>query len=1229
MVGTDVEDGRRGDRRGNQGGRAGALMATNPASGLAPYNRRMTVPASTLADPAAVVTAPVNADQADAGPGFVHLRLRSEYSVLDSIVRIDEAVAAAVDDGQPALALSDASNLFGWVKFYRKAAGQGVQPICAADVWVSNLENRERPHRLLLIAASNAGYRRLCELLSRGWLENEYKGRAELMPDWLVAGETDGLIALAGAVGGEVGQHLLAGNHARAVEAAQRLAAAFPDAFYLEVQRDGSHDAETCTRATARLAAELGLPLVATHPIQFLKADEFRAHEARVCIAEGEVLADPKRVRRFTGQQYFKTRAEMMALFADLPVALANTVEIARRCAVTLTLGKSQLPIYPTPGGMPIEDYLRQLAAEGLGKRLELLYPDPAERAQKQPEYDARLLRECDTIINMGFPGYFLIVADFIRWAKDNGVPVGPGRGSGAGSLVAYALGITDLDPLPYALLFERFLNPERVSMPDFDIDFCQDKRGQVIEYVRRKYGHDAVSQIATFGTMASKAVIRDAGRVLDMPYNFCDQLSKLIPIEQAKPLSLDKALKAEPILAERLENEEEVSELFALARPLEDLTRNIGMHAGGVLIAPGKLTDFCPLYKAPGTESVVSQYDKDDVEAVGLVKFDFLGLRNLTILDLAVDYVNVRRQQAGEAPLVLEELGFDDQAAYQILRDGNTVAIFQVESDGMKKLLRKLQPDRFEDIIAVLALYRPGPLGSGMVDDFILRKRGEQEIDYFHPNLKDCLEPTYGVIVYQEQVMQISQIIAGYTLGGADLLRRAMGKKKPEEMAKQRQIFMEGAGKLGQDPDLATQLFDLMEKFAEYGFNKSHTAAYAVVTYHTAWLKAHYPAEFMAATLSSDMDDTDKVQIFVRDAQANKVEVQLPDINESNYRFEPAGPRAIRYGLGGIKGLGQGAIENLIAAREQGGPFVDLFDFCERIDRRLINRRSIEALVRAGAFDRLDRDRARLLANVPQAMEAAEQRAREQEAGQGGLFGDDFMAGDDGKPQREWLPATPWDERQRLLEEKSALGYFLSGHLFDACRDEVRRFVKTRLGDLEKLVGKQFGGIPVTVAGIVSGLSTAMTRRGKMVRVVLDDGSGSEEIAVFSEAWDQYRHLLKEDQLVVVHGKLSKDDYSGGHRLSVERILDLGDARGEHARALQLTVGKAPDTAARLKALLEPFRVDGSQGGGCPVEIHYCGDNAAAVLRLGHEWSVKPDDALLAGLRGWLTEARVEMRYR
>ena len=636
-------------------------------------------------------------------PGFVHLRLRSEYSVLDSIVRLDEVVQAALDDGQPALALSDASNLFGWVKFYKQASTKGVQPICAADVWITNTENRDRPYRMLLIASNNAGYRRLCELLSQGWLENEYKGRAELKPEWLTADTTGGLIALSGAGPGEVGQFLLAGNHARAAAAAQHWAAAFPDAFYLEVQRDGTPEAESCTRAMARLAVELDLPLVATHPIQFLREEDFRAHEARVCIAEGEVLADPKRVRRFQPTQYFHTRAQMMELFADLPEALANSVEIARRCAVTIRLGNPQLPIYPTDG-VPIDDFLRQKAEEGLEQRLAKLYPDAAVRAQKRPDYDARLKREIDTIISMGFPGYFLIVADFIVWAKNNGVPVGPGRGSGAGSLVAFSLGITDLDPLPYALLFERFLNPERVSMPDFDIDFCQDNRGKVIDYVRRKYGFDAVSQIATFGTMASKAVIRDVGRVLDMPYNFCDQLSKLIPIEQAKPLSLDKALQAEPVLAERLANEEEVAELFELARPLEDMTRNIGMHAGGVLIAPGKLTDFCPLYQAPGTDSVVSQYDKDDVEGVGLVKFDFLGLRNLTIIDLAVRYVNERRAREGQEPLDLDQLGFEDQDAYQILRDGNTVAIFQVESDGMKKLLRKLQPDRFEDIIAACA---------------------------------------------------------------------------------------------------------------------------------------------------------------------------------------------------------------------------------------------------------------------------------------------------------------------------------------------------------------------------------------------------------------------------------------------------------------------------------------------------------------------------------------------
>ena len=1164
-------------------------------------------------------------------PGYVHLRLRSEYSISDSIVRIDDAMAAAAADQQPALALSDSANLFGWVKFYRAAIAKGIQPLCGLDCWVTNPDERDRPHRLLLLAADLDGYRNLCQLISRGWLENEYRGRAELHPDWLGADRTRGIIALSGAASGEVGQWLLAGNRLRAEEAALRLSGLFPGSFYLEVQRHGTPESESCTRESARLAVRLGLPLVATHPIQFIAVDDFRAHEARVCIADGEMLANPRRVRRFTPEQYFKSRAEMTDLFADLPEALANSVEIARRCSFSMKLGESRLPAFPTPDGMGVDDYLRRLSAQGLVARMAKLFPDPAVREARREEYEGRLRIECDTIIGMGFPGYFLIVADFIGWAKANGVPVGPGRGSGAGSLVAFALGITDLDPLPYALLFERFLNPERVSMPDFDIDFCQDSRIRVIEYVREKYGGDAVSQIATFGTMASKAVIRDAGRVLDMPYTFCDQLSKLIPIVQAKPLSLAKALIEEPILAERERKEEEVRELLALARPLEDITRNVGMHAGGVLIAPGRLTDFCPLYKAPGTDSVISQYDKDDVEAVGLVKFDFLGLRNLTIIDLAVRYVNQRRQAEGTAVLDLSTLAFDDAKAYQILKDGNTVAIFQVESDGMKKLLRKLQPDRFEDIIAVLALYRPGPLGSGMVDDFILRKRGQQKIDYFHPNLRECLEPTYGVIVYQEQVMQIAQIIAGYTLGGADLLRRAMGKKKASEMALQRQIFMDGAKAQGQDVDLATQLFDLMEKFAEYGFNKSHTAAYAVVTYQTAWLKAHYPAEFMAATLSSDMDDTDKVHLFVRDAQANAVTVMLPDINRSAFRFEPQDAATIRYGLGAVKGVGQAAVENLIAERDRNGSYRDLYDFCDRIDRRLVNRRAVEALVRAGAFDALDEDRARQLANVQRAMDAAEQAARARNAGQGGLFGDfgpGPQEGDEGALLREWLPATAWDEHRRLHEEKSALGFYLSGHLFSAHEQELRRFVKTRLADLGRIVESSHGSTAVTVAGIVAALSSTMTRRGRMMRVILDDRSATEELAVFSEQFEQNRSLLREDELVVVHGKVSKDEYSGGYRFSAERILDLAGARAEYARALRLRMNGASDSV-RLASLLAPFKAGLQPGPACPVEIEYHNDAAVVSVRLGPDWAVKPADALLSQLTDWLTPAGVEIVYR
>jgi DNA polymerase-3 subunit alpha len=849
-------------------------------------------------------------------PRFVHLRLHSEYSIVDSILRVDEAIKAARADGMPALALTDLGNVFGLVKFYSGARKKGIKAIAGCDVWVAPPESTDKPTRMLLLVQDTAGWRLLCELLTRAYRTNMNRGRAILQPAWFDAMGTRGLIALSGGHQGDVGLALVNDSLDTARSLARSWAARFPDRYYLELQRDGRPECETQVAGAVALADELGLPVVATHPVEFLSRDDFTAHEARVCIAEGYVLADRRRPKTFTEEDYFKTQAEMAELFADFPEALENTLEIARRCNLTLELGKSKLPDFPTPDGMALDDYLRQRARDGLAERMAVLYPDEKIRAEKYPEYSARLELELDTIIQMGFPGYFLIVSDFIIWGKHNGVPVGPGRGSGAGSLVAYAIGITDLDPLAYALLFERFLNPERVSMPDFDVDFCQDNRWRVIEYVREKYGADAVSQIATFGAMAARAVIRDVGRVLDLSYNFCDQLSKMIPSAPGKNVTLDEALEQVPELKARYESEEEVKELFDLARKLEGLTRNVGMHAGGVLIAPGKLTDFCPLYNAEGSDSVVSQFDKDDVEKAGLVKFDFLGLRNLTIIDLAVKYIKLLDPTWD---VNLETLPLDDPAAYDIFKTANTTAIFQVESEGMKKLLVKLAPDRFEDIVAVLALYRPGPLGSGMVDDFILRKKGKQTIDYFHPDLKECLAPTYGVIVYQEQVMQISQIIGGYSLGGADLLRRAMGKKKAEEMAKHRDIMREGAKKKGYDEALAMQLFDLMEKFAEYGFNKSHTAAYAVVSYQTAWLKAHHTAAYMAATLSSDMDDTDSVKIFIEDSLKNRLTILPPDINQSVYRFLPVDRKQVRYGLGAVKGTGEGAVANILAARDQG----------------------------------------------------------------------------------------------------------------------------------------------------------------------------------------------------------------------------------------------------------------------------------------------------------------------
>ncbi|PXW22701.1 DNA polymerase III subunit alpha [Paraburkholderia caballeronis] len=1184
-------------------------------------------------------------------PRFVHLRVHSEFSIADGIVRLDDVVKAAASDGQGALALTDLGNAFGLVRFYKEARGKGVKPIAGCDVWITNHDDRDKPARLLLLVKDRRGYLNLCELLTKAWLTNQYRGRAEVDAAWLEAGLAEGLLALSGAQQGDIGLAFAAGNDEAAKRHAGRWAKVFPNGFYIELQRCGQPGGEAYVQQAVALAAKLKLPVVATHPMQFMTDEEFTAHEARVCISEGDILANPRRQKRFTTAQRFRTQDEMVAAFADIPSAIANTVEIAKRCNLTLELGKPKLPLFPTPDGLSLDDYLVQLSKEGLEKRLVQLYPDEAERDRERARYYERLEFECGTIIKMGFPGYFLIVADFINWAKNNGVPVGPGRGSGAGSLVAYALGITDLDPLRYNLLFERFLNPERVSMPDFDIDFCQHGRDRVIQYVKDKYGADAVSQIATFGTMAAKAAVRDIGRVLDLGYNFTDGVAKLIPFKPGKHVTIADAMKEEPLLQERYDNEDEVHQLLDLAQLVEGLTRNVGMHAGGVLIAPGKLTDFCPLYTQGDESGVVSQYDKDDVEAVGLVKFDFLGLTTLTILDWAERYI--RMLDPSKQDWSLMQVPLDDPASFSILKKANTVAVFQLESRGMQGMLKDAQPDRFEDIIALVALYRPGPMD--LIPSFCARKHGREIVEYPDPRVEPVLKETYGIMVYQEQVMQMAQIIGGYSLGGADLLRRAMGKKKPEEMAQHREIFAEGAAKNGLSREKSDEIFDLMEKFAGYGFNKSHAAAYALLAYYTAWLKAHHPAEFMAANMSLAMDDTDKVKILFEDCIANGMQVLPPDINRSAYRFEPVAEagagekkprsRTIRYGLGAIKGSGQNAIEEILRAREDG-PFKDLFDFCERIDRRIVNRRTVEAMIRAGAFDTLHENRAQLLASVPLAMEAAEQASAN--AMQAGLFD----MGDAPLAAHELVGEPAWPEKRKLQEEKGALGFYLSGHLFDAYKDEVRRFVRQKIGDLKE-------GRDKLVAGVIASLRTQMTQRGKMLIALLDDGTGQCEVTVFNEQYEAHRQLFKEDELLVVQGQARNDAFTGGIRFTVDTVMDLERARSRYAQAVKVQMnGNA--NAQTLRSVLEAFRAKpddtlpapvaqtpsrgGRDGGGgygrdreraqpvipngLAVQIVYRNDRAEGEVRLGDAWRVKPTDDLLAALRGEFAGSSIEIVY-
>ncbi|HYW55688.1 MAG TPA: DNA polymerase III subunit alpha [Polaromonas sp.] len=1158
---------------------------------------------------------------------FVHLRIHTEFSVVDGTNRIDEIVQAAAADRQPALAITDLSNLFGTVKFYKETRGAGVKPLIGADVWVQvpGKDVTAGPARLLLLVQSRQGYLNLSELLTRAWTRGVVRDQAVVKLEWLQE-LNEGLIALSGAQGGAVGQALVQGDSARATECALYFAGLFPHRFYLELQRAQRVDDEQHVAAAVQLAARLKLPVVATHPVQFLSYDDYEAHEARVCIAEGEILGNARRVRKFTREQYFKTSAQMATLFADVPSALANTVEIAKRCNLKLELGKPMLPDYPTPEvngvHLPIDAYFRHASFEGLEERLAHLYPDAAVRDAKRPTYVERLEFEINTILKMGFPGYFLIVGDFINWAKNNGCPVGPGRGSGAGSLVAYSLKITDLDPLQYNLLFERFLNPERVSMPDFDIDFCQTNRDRVIDYVKDKYGKEAVSQIVTFGTMAARAAIRDVGRVLDFAYGFCDGISKLIPNKpgqavtlQLPPTDRDKndklvyALEAEPILAERERKEEDVATLLALARKLEGLTRNVGMHAGGVLIAPGKLTDFCPLYAQPGSGSAVSQFDKDDVEAIGLVKFDFLGLATLTILELARQFI-IQRHPA-QQNFRFEDLPLDDARVYALFAKGQTEAVFQFESRGMQGMLRDAKPTRLEDLIAMNALYRPGPMD--LIPTYIARKSGREDVVYPDPRVEAILSETYGVMIYQEQVMQMAQILGGYSLGGADLLRRAMGKKKVEEMAEHRQIFSTGAAEKGISKENADKVFDDMEKFAGYGFNKSHSAAYALLAYHTGWLKVHYTAEFFCANMTVEMGDTDKLKILFGDAMKMGMTFESPDVNRGNYRFEPITSSSIRYGLGAVKGTGQQAIAAIVAAREEGGPFTSLYDFCVRVDKTKLNKRTVEALIKAGAFDNLQLNRASLLASVDRAFEFA--AASEANANQSGLFDmSDSHAASTQEPAL--VDAVPFGVKARLTQEKTAIGFYLSGHLFDEVEHEVRQFAKRKIDDLID------SRDPQLLAAIVTDFRVINGQRGKLALFKLDDKSAVMEATADEALINANRNLLKDDELVIVQGVLQADRFTGGSRLKVTQVWDLDAARCRFGKYLRVAVnGKAPDVQRIVKDF-PPRREMSEQGEvvrGLPVRLSLKRDSAVAELQLGEAAKFFPTDAALAS---WMAQA-------
>ncbi|MBT1065699.1 DNA polymerase III subunit alpha [Bowmanella sp. Y26] len=1153
-----------------------------------------------------------------ADPQFVHLRVHSDFSMRDGLNKVKPILGKVKALNMPAVAITDQMNFCGLVRFYSEAHAQGIKPIVGADIWVKSDELEDQLFRLTLLASNNAGYQNITLLISRAYQRGFHPDRPVVDKSWLVE-HREGVLILSGGREGDLGIALTKGNQDMAQHILDFYQQHFSDAYYLELMRTGRAGEDEYLHRAIDVAERYGLPVVATNEVCFIEPQAFDAHEVRVCIHDGFTLEDSRRPKRYSEQQYLRSAEEMAALFADIPEALENTVEIAKRCNVTIRLGEYFLPNFPT-GDLSIEDFLVKKSEEGLEERLEFLFPDPQLRAEKRPEYDERLAIELQVINQMGFPGYFLIVMEFIQWSKDNGIPVGPGRGSGAGSLVAYALKITDLDPLEFDLLFERFLNPERVSMPDFDVDFCMDRRDEVIDHVAELYGREAVSQIITFGTMAAKAVVRDVGRVLGHSYGFVDRISKLIPGDPG--MTLAKAFEVEPRLPELYDQDEEVRDLIDMARTLEGVTRNAGKHAGGVVIAPTKITDFAALYCDDEGRNPVTQFDKNDVETAGLVKFDFLGLRTLTIIQWALDMV----KQTKGLDIDITAIPLDDLPSYKMLQNAETTAVFQLESRGMKDLIKRLKPDTFEDIIALVALFRPGPLQSGMVDNFIDRKHGREEIsypdaEYQHECLKEILEPTYGIILYQEQVMQIAQVMAGYSLGGADLLRRAMGKKKPEEMAKQRSTFEGGSKDNGIDGNLAMKIFDLVEKFAGYGFNKSHSAAYALVSYQTLWMKRHHPAEFMAAVMSADMDNTDKIVTLVDECQRMELTVLPPDVNTGLYKFTVNPQNQIVYGIGAVKGVGEGPIEAIIEAREANGPFSDLFDFCARVDLKKVNKRVLEKLVYSGAMDNLGPHRASLMATLPEAIAAADQHAKAESFGQSDMFG--LLTTEPEAVEQAFADVPKWAEKVWLEGERETLGLYLTGHPINQYQKEIKHYTKTRLVDVKPT--PRDGS--VTAVGLVIDMRVMVNKKGRRWAIVtLDDKSARLDVRFFPDMFEQFEAVLEKDRILVISGQVSFDEYSGGNTMTARDVLDIVQAREKNARAIVLQLEQAwcnADNVGRLKTLLSQY-----QGGACPIQLCYTHPDASATLMVGAQWYVVPQDELLYDLRVTLGEEQVSLTF-